>query len=106
MDFKEFVRPELLVLIPILYLLGMWIKASACKNWLIPFILCGVGIVLSALWILGWQTAEVGKNVFAYIFSAITQGILVAGVAVLANNVKYQATVGRVEDNSRPDREV
>jgi hypothetical protein len=106
MDFKEFVRPELLILIPVLYFLGWIIKKSACKDWLIPLILAGAGIVLSGLWIAGWQPADVGNNVYGFIFSAIVQGTLVAGTAVFFNNVKTQVTIGRIEDNTKPDREV
>ena len=43
MDFteivKEFVKPELLVLVPVLYLIGVCIKNTAIKDKFIPFIL-------------------------------------------------------------------
>lgn len=106
MDFKEFIRPELLVLIPVLYLLGAWIKASACKNWIIPFVLMGVGVFLTLAYLLSVEFVAAGNMVAGYIFASITQGILVAGAAVLANNIQYQATVGKLEDSVKPDKEV
>ena len=50
MDFteivKEFVKPELLVLVPVLYLIGVGIKNAAIKDKFIPFILGITSIVL------------------------------------------------------------
>ena len=98
MDFTEFVKPELLLLIPVLYALGAFIKNSKCLDWKIPFILGGVGIVLAVLYLFSVSDLVDAKAVATLIFSGVTQGILVAGAAVLANQMFKQSTVGRAED--------
>lgn len=98
MNFSDYIMPELLLLIPILYAIGIWIKSSQIKNWLIPFILMAIGVGLTFLYVLGWRIEEIPQNPAAYVFTSITQGILVAAAAVLANNIVTQVTVGKAND--------
>ncbi|HBS60936.1 MAG TPA: hypothetical protein DEA44_16940, partial [Firmicutes bacterium] len=51
MDFNEFIRPELLVLVPVLYLIGMGIKKSAAKDKWIPVVLGIAGVVLASAYL-------------------------------------------------------
>ena len=88
---KEFIKPELLILIPVLYLFGMALKRSQVADNNIPWIL-GVGsILLSFLFIAatsdiaGWQEALMA------VFSGITQGALCAGASVYVNQLVKQA---------------
>lgn len=86
MTFEEYIRPELLILVPVLYVLGAIIKDSAAiQNRWIPAILGGVGIALSLLYVLG-----TGDFSATGVFTAITQGILVAGAAVYTNELIVQ----------------
>jgi len=99
-DYLKFIKPELLVLIPVLYAIGVWFKnSSVIKDWKIPFILTGVSVFLTALYLLGTEFPAVGSLVAAYIFTAIVQGVLCAAGAVFTQNVVKQATVGREADN-------
>ena len=50
--FKEFIKPELLILIPVLYLIGVGIKKSEIKDKFIPLMLSIVAIILSGLYVL------------------------------------------------------
>ena len=87
---KEFISPELLVLIPVLYILGAGIKKTTLiSDKFIPIILGVAGIILSCLYVLGNN----GISVEA-IFTAITQGILVAGASVYVNQLIKQ-TAGK-----------
>ncbi|HBR31108.1 MAG TPA: hypothetical protein DD733_03380, partial [Clostridiales bacterium] len=52
MNYNEFVSPELSLLIPVLYAIGMFIKNSNIKNWLIPFILGAIGILLTFFYLI------------------------------------------------------
>lgn len=81
MTFAEYIKPELLILVPVLYVLGAIIKDSkTIQDRFIPAILGAVGVCLSLLYILG------STNISATaIFTAITQGLLVAGAAVYTN---------------------
>jgi hypothetical protein len=97
----KFIKPELLVLIPVLYAIGVWFKnSSVIKDWKIPFILTGVSVFLTALYLLGTEFPAVGSLVAAYIFTAIVQGVLCAAGAVFVQNISKQLTVGRESDIS------
>lgn len=86
MTFAEYIRPELLILVPVLYVLGAIIKDSAAiQNRWIPAILGGIGIALSLLYVLG-----TGDFSASGVFTGITQGILVAGAAVYTNELIVQ----------------
>lgn len=88
---KEAVKPELLVLVPVLYLIGMALKKSRFADKLIPFILGAAGIVLSGIWVLGTTQINGWQEVLLAVFTAVTQGILVAGASVYVNQMIKQA---------------
>lgn len=92
MNFEEFIKPELLILIPVLYLIGIGIKKSKkISDSLIPIILGGVGVLLSALWVFAMSDVSNGKEIAVAIFTAVTQGVLIAGASVYANQFIKQA---------------
>lgn len=96
MTFAEYIRPELLILVPVLYVLGAIIKDSAAiQNRYIPAILGGVGIALSLLYVLG-----TGDFSATGVFTAITQGILVAGAAVYTNELIVQLIKKPEDENN------
>ena len=84
MDFSVYVKPELLILIPVLYIIGEMIKGSkTVQNRFIPVILGCIGVGLSILYVVATE----GVTLLGF-FIAITQGILVAGASVYANEIK------------------
>lgn len=95
MDWMEFVKPELAVLIPVLYLLGM-----ALKKWgrftdkHIPLGLMGAGVLLAGLWLLAKEPLAGPQTLALLAFGAIVQGVLCAGAAVLGNQVWKQEAQG------------
>lgn len=89
---KEFIRPELLVLVPVLYAVGAGLKtAQTFPDKYIPVALGAGGVVLSALWVVATTPIAGMQDVAMAVFTAIVQGVLVAGGAVYANQVKKQA---------------
>ena len=90
MSFTEYIKPELLVLVPVLYLVGMAIKRSEIRDKLIPWILGGAAIVLSAIWIFANCECATAADIFTAIFTAVTQGVLIAGASVYANQLVKQ----------------
>ena len=89
---KEFIRPELLVLIPVLYFVGAGLKkAQAFADKYIPVALGAVGIALAALWVVSVSTITDPQDCAMAVFTAIVQGILVAGCAVYVNQIAKQA---------------
>ena len=83
---QEYIKPELLVLIPVLYFVGIGLKQSKVKNKYIPWVLMLSGVVLSTLYVLGTS----GVTAVA-IFTAITQGILCAGASVYVDQLIKQS---------------
>ena len=100
MNYQEFIKPELLVLIPVLYFVGMAIKKSELKDKFIPFILGFLGICLSAVYLLAAETPASLQDVATAIFTAITQGVLVAAASVYANQLIKQA---QKDDNDKKE---
>ena len=87
---KEFIKPELLVLIPVLYLVGDALKKSAVKDKHIPWILGAAGVLLSVLWILSVSAVDSMQSAALAVFSALVQGILTAGASVYMNQIVKQ----------------
>ena len=91
MDFMQYIKPELLILIPVMILLGALLKKSKCADKYIPLIIGGVSILLCALWVLSTAAPHGLPDVSAALFTALTQGILVAGASVYANQIYKQS---------------
>ena len=88
----NYVKPELIVVAVVLYFVGMWLKkAQAVKDKYIPLILGGIGIVLCAIWVFATSTIGTGQEIAMAVFTAIVQGILVAGVSTYINQIVKQA---------------
>ena len=90
MDFMEYIKPELLVLIPVLYLVGVAVKKSNIADKFIPWILGGVSVALSALYILATSFPANVADAAQAVFTAITQGVLIAGASVYVNQLVKQ----------------
>ena len=88
---QEFVKPELLVLIPVLYLIGTGFKKTTLiKDKFIPVILGLVGVLLTGLWVFATTPVSGAREIIRAIVTALTQGVLLAGAAVYANQVYKQ----------------
>lgn len=92
--FKDFIRPELLILIPVLYLIGIGIKKSEIRDKWIPFILGGCGIALASTYIFAITPVLVLTDILSAIFAAVTQGILCAGASVYVDQLIKQSQKG------------
>lgn len=85
-DIMEYINPELLILIPVIYVLGMVLKSmETVKDKYIPLILGVTGIVLAMLYSL-----TVSGFCIEVFYTAIVQGILVSAVAVYGNQLYVQ----------------
>lgn len=89
-----YINTNVMILIPVLIFIGMMLKkVESIRDWTIPIILAGVGIILAVL-IIGFKdgfTAEV-------IVQGILQGVLCAGMAVYVHQLTIQSTRKRIED--------
>lgn len=90
-EIMSYVKPELLILVPVLYFIGAALKRSAVPDKWIPLSLGAAGVILAVLYVLatspldGWQSGAMAA------FVALTQGILAAGLSVYVNQVAKQA---------------
>ena len=88
----NYVKPELIVVAVVLYFVGAGLKKSeAVPDKYIPIILGAVGVVLCAIWVLATCPIDTGQNVAMAVFTAIVQGILVAGLSTYVNQIIKQA---------------
>lgn len=89
---KNFIKPELLVLIPVLYFIGFAIKSTlVIKDKFIPITLGLIGIILSVIWVLATTEFYSTQDIFMAIFVAITQGMLCSGASVYVNQLIKQS---------------
>ncbi|MGI5848844.1 MAG: phage holin family protein [Christensenellales bacterium] len=87
MNVFDYIISEAYILIPVLYVIGLFLKKTPhIADWLIPWILLGLGIVG------GFFLADMK-------LSGILQGILVTGVTVFANQI-YIQTIKKSKSDS------
>lgn len=88
----NYIKPELLVLVPVLYFIGAGLKKSqyfADKH--IPLLLGAAGVLLSLIYVLATAALDGWQTILLAGFTAITQGVLCAGCSVYVNQIIKQA---------------
>lgn len=94
-EILKFIQPELLLIVPVLWVIGKLLKeASFIPDKFIPLLLGGVSILLAVCWIYGASDTFTVTGAF----TAITQGVLCAGVSVYGHQVIKQ--LGKPERKS------
>ena len=79
----EYIKAELLVVVIVLYFIETGLKKTELiKDKFIPIILGGIGILISAIYVIATSQINVYQEVMMAIFTSIIQGILVAGISV------------------------
>ena len=87
----NYVKPELIVVAIALYFVGMALKqAQAVKDKYIPLILGGISVVICAMYVFATTTLGTPQDIVMAIFTAIVQGILVAGLSTYVNQLIKQ----------------
>lgn len=101
LDLSEYIRPELLSLIPALYLLGIGLKKAAfIRDGYIPLLLGAAGVAGAALRVFASSNISGYQDALTAVFTALTQGILCAGASV------YVHQVGKQVKKQKEEREV
>lgn len=84
MDFEKYLIEQMLILIPVLYVVGALIKQTPkVKDWTIPWVLLAVGVAAAI---------AIGMGAGISIVDSVIQGILVTGVTVFANQLVKQTS--------------
>ena len=91
MNFEELIKPELLTLVPVLYVIGIVLKKSNLSDTLIPLVLGGIAIALSAAWVIATSDISTLMDIAYVLFVSVTQGILSAGASVYVNQLYVQS---------------
>ncbi len=90
-EILRYVKPELIVVALVLYLLGQGIKQSqTMKDKYIPLINGAAGIILCGIYIFAVSETDTLQKAAMAVFSAMTQGILVAGLSTYINQLIKQ----------------
>ena len=93
MDIMSYLKPELLVVAIVCYFIGMALKSTnLLKDKFIPLVLGVFSIVVCLVWVLATSTLLTTQDVFLAIFTAITQGVLAAGLSTYVNQLIKQTT--------------
>lgn len=88
MNFEQYIEPELLILIPVLYGIGMMFKRSEIiPDKHIPIIIGGIGVLLATMYVIGLNGLCVES-----VFTGIVQGVLCASASVYAHQAYKQLT--------------
>jgi len=90
MNYQEYIKTELLILIPVLYFVGVGLKKSKLPDKWIPVALGAAAVFLSAVWVIATEDISGAKEMAAAFFTAVTQGVLVAGGSVYASQIYIQ----------------
>ena len=87
----NYVKPELVVVAIVLYFVGMGLKQSqTVADKYIPIILGVIGIVICGIYVIATCSLSGVQNVAMTVFTAIVQGILVAGLSTYVNQIIKQ----------------
>ena len=88
----NYVKPELLVVAVVLYFIGIFMKQSqTVKDKYIPVIIGVVGILLCAIYVVATCKFTNMQDIAMAIFTALVQGVLVAGLSTYVNQLVKQS---------------
>ncbi|MGN0335351.1 MAG: phage holin family protein [Lachnospiraceae bacterium] len=88
----NYVKPELVAAAIALYFIGMGLKRSeTVKDKYIPIILGVCGIVICAMYVFATCSCKNAREIVMAVFTAITQGILTAGLSTYVNQIVKQS---------------
>ena len=95
MNIEELIKPELTVLIPVLYLIGVVLKKSRVADHLIPATLGTVSVLLALVWTFATSEIRCLRDAALALFTAVTQGVLISGADVYISQLRIQSKKGK-----------
>jgi len=72
MNIQEYIRPELLILVPVCWGIGLMLKSTPLNNQWIPLILALCSILLSGLYVYAFEDWTLSTGIWV----GVTQGML------------------------------
>ena len=105
-ELLEYISPELLILIPALYIVGLALKKThRIKDEYIPLSLGIVSILLCCLHVVATSAVSGWRSVIMALFTGIVQGILCAGACVFTHQTIKQTLKAGQNDDETPPKE-
>lgn len=83
----EYTKPELVVLVPVLYIISVILEKSKVSSVIIPYVVGGVSILLAGIYTIANAPSYSVSTVLLSIFISITQGVLYAGASLYIDNI-------------------
>lgn len=101
----QHIRPELLILVVVLYFIGMTLKRSKyVQDELIPIILGVTSVILCAVYIASVSDVPNDyREVLGMIFTIIIQGVCCAAGSVYVNQMGKQLHKLKLEESNKED---
>jgi NhaP-type Na+/H+ or K+/H+ antiporter len=91
MNIAGYIKPELLVLVPVLFAVGAGLKKTeVVRDKFIPLILGIAGVLLSALWVAATTVIPDAQSALMAVFVGLTQGVLCAAASVYVDQVIFK----------------
>lgn len=103
MNYQDYIKPELLILIPVLYFIGVAIKKSKIRDALIPVLLGCFGVLLAFIYLMAAEPFVGVQGVFTALWTALTQGVLTAAAAVYSNQIIKQAQKYKFDEEEQKE---
>lgn len=97
MDISALIDQRLLILVPLLYFIGEYIKITPIKHWLIPIMLMSISVVISILYLSFVIESMISIST---VVNGFIQGIFISSCTVGLNQVFKQILEKRKIDNS------
>lgn len=86
MDFvsmmNEYIRTELLIVTPVLYIIARMLENSKINNDRIPWVLLVISLILAGLYTFANTDVSTFPGFLMALFSTLVQGVLLSGTAV------------------------
>mgnify|MGYP003292721699 CR=1 FL=1 len=90
MNGTVYINTALNLLIPVIYIVGIVLKKSKIKNKYIPMTLGVFSISMCLIWYLSVSECRAFSDFMSIMFNSISQGVLIAGASVYANQLYIQ----------------
>lgn len=91
MDIMSMIKPELLILVPVIYVIGLALKkAKSFSDERIPLVLGIIGILVAGIYVFATTELTGTQQIAMAIFTAIVQGILCAAAPVFGTQIAIQ----------------
>ena len=93
MDIMSYVKPELVVVAVVCYIIGIGIKKTqTIKDKYIPYIIGAISVILCGIWVFANSPAGTPQEIATAVFMALTQGVLMAGASTYVNQLIKQVS--------------